>query len=173
MDNLHQCVLCLHYLCHKLIEKTQGTGKISHLRWAYRVNCKRSRPTKLTNDGWKDIKKHMFFIFVICGNNSFIPKLASLFYRNGGYRIKIKCGSFDIDIQWSFDRISIFVYVMEPGYYKMSEECRFNLDWSAFVVPDIILGRDSLFCGIWVGSDLGFTFFVIHSILIRDANPLR
>lgn len=114
----------------------------------------------------------MFSLFALCCYHSIIPQLASILYSDGKDRIKIKCGSFYIHLQRSLNRISIRVYFVEPRHNKIAQKRSFNLDWGAAAVFTILLGRDSLFCGIWIGSDFGFAFRIIHPILIRDADSI-
>ena len=115
----------------------------------------------------------MFSLFAVCSNHSFIPQLASIFYCDGEDRIKIKCGSFNIDLQCSADRISIRFYLMESGHNKITQKRSFDIDWGVAAVPDIVLGRASLICGIWISSDFRSPFRFIHPILIRNADSIR
>lgn len=115
----------------------------------------------------------MLFIFAICCNYTVISKLASIIHRDGKDCTKIKCSPLNFYLQRSAYRFSLCFYDMESRYDKVIEECCVDIDWGVTAMLSVLLGGSSLFCGVWLCSDIGFIIRLLYPLLVRDAESIR
>jgi hypothetical protein len=62
---------------------------------------------------------------------------------------------------------------MESRHDKVIEECCVDIDWGVAAMLSVLLGGSSLFCGVWLCSDIGFIIRLLYPLLVRDAESIR